>query len=739
MAIWSSEIKELERLYESLRGQLSDLEKELERLVKADDENMILLYSRRCLEVIITDLCECELRRERGTEPLKGIIDKLNKEKKVSSHIITSMHGLNDLSTYGTHPKDFDPEQIKPVLNNLDIIIKWYLKYKETVTDFAAKPVEERNREIDRNRIEIKGKSIPRKKLAGILSGLIAIIVTVFAVLFFSKITGNGKQTKEIEKSIAVLPFKLLSDEPDKQYLADGMMDAITLHLSKIKDLRVMSRTSVEQYRNPTKTTNAIGRELDVEYLLEGSFQKFGDNVRLIVQLIKTGKEGHIWANKYDRNWSDIFSVQSEVAQKIADELNAAITPGERQLIEKIPTTNLTALDFYQRGREELGKFSFHDLLVTSTTYPIFFDNPTSKKSLQVARQMFKTALRYDTTFAPAYAELAAIYWSENYFSEYFFTDYLDSVLFLANKALSFDDQLADAYYIRGKYYGELGNIKQARKDFDKTVQLDPNYWMAYFGKGELYLEEFVDADYRVAIENFQNAALRYHGSALPYLLNQIAYVLRISGFDTLAKDYTLKAANLALDSAEYYSTLGGFKNLKNAYQKDSTDTNIHTLWDLASGYAGSGNLKESLKIYRKYLNRLKENGITMVNDIHRIGHVYLELGSKDSADYCFRKQIENCNAAIRLGRPYGMSFAYYDLVLVYASMGDKIKALEYLNIFKQREGMCQWFATALNWELPLRKFKNDPEFQKIFEEIDSKYQAEHERVAKWLQEQGML
>src|SRR5512137_736447 len=131
MAIWTSEIKELGELYESIKGQLPDLEKELERLIKADDENMILLYSRRCLEVIITDLCECELKRERGTEPLKGIIDKLNKEKKVPSHIITSMHGLNDLSTYGAHPKDFDPEQIKPVLVNLDIIIKWYLKYKD--------------------------------------------------------------------------------------------------------------------------------------------------------------------------------------------------------------------------------------------------------------------------------------------------------------------------------------------------------------------------------------------------------------------------------------------------------------------------------------------------------------------------------------------------------------------------------------------------------------------------------
>ena len=132
MTIWSDEIKELNMLYESFKGQLPGLEKELGKLVKADDENMILLYSRRCLEVIVTDLCERELNRPRKTEPLKGIIDKLNKEEKVPSHIITSMQHLNSLSTFGAHPKEFDLEQVKPVLNNLAIIIRWYLKYKET-------------------------------------------------------------------------------------------------------------------------------------------------------------------------------------------------------------------------------------------------------------------------------------------------------------------------------------------------------------------------------------------------------------------------------------------------------------------------------------------------------------------------------------------------------------------------------------------------------------------------------
>jgi hypothetical protein len=222
MAIWSTEIKELEKLYESLKGQLPGLEKELERLIKADDENMVLLYSRRCLEVIITDLCECELKRPRKTEPLKGIIDKLHKEEKVPSHIITTMHGLNELSTYGAHPKDFDPEQVKPVLVNLDIIIKWYLKYKEIGTDIKAKPDEKIKREITVAKDAKKSITPSKKRLISLVTGLILLIAIVVAVLLFTDIIGNGKQTKELEKSIAVLPFRNDSPDTANTYFING-------------------------------------------------------------------------------------------------------------------------------------------------------------------------------------------------------------------------------------------------------------------------------------------------------------------------------------------------------------------------------------------------------------------------------------------------------------------------------------------------------------------------------------
>jgi hypothetical protein len=212
MAIWSAEIEELERLYVSFKGQLPELEKELGKLIKADDENMILLYARRSLEVIITDLCECELKRPRKTEPLKGIIDKLNKEEKVPSNIITSMDHLNSLSAYGAHPKDFDPEQVKPVLNNLDIIIKWYLKYKNSKLNITSE-TEEVIDEINSSESSTEIIQKPKKRLIFYLSGF-AIIVIIVSALFVFDIIGSRSQTKEIEKSIAVQPF--YNDSPDE-------------------------------------------------------------------------------------------------------------------------------------------------------------------------------------------------------------------------------------------------------------------------------------------------------------------------------------------------------------------------------------------------------------------------------------------------------------------------------------------------------------------------------------------
>jgi TolB-like protein len=727
MQIWSAEIKELEVLYTSIKGKFPELEKELERLVKADDENMVLLYSRRCLEVIISDLCINELKRPRKTEPLKGIIDKLHREEKVPAHIITSMHGLNDLSTYGAHPKDFDPRQVKSVLNNLTTIIEWYLKYKDTQIISQTKPEEakyESKEQVDTR----EGIRKHKKKLILLLSGLFLVVAIVVVALFVFNIIGGGKQTKELEKSVAVLPFKSLSTDPEKQYLADGMMDAILLHLSKIENLRVLSRTSTEQYKESGKTMTEIGRELGVAYLLEGSFQKFGDDVRLIVQLIQAGKEGHVWANQYDRKWNDILSVQSEVAQTIARELHTVITPEEKVLIEKVPTTNLTAYDLYMKANE----------------YQKDYEKTLNLDSYQKAISLYLASIEIDSAFAKAYTGLANAYWNRYWNETYFKENFMDSCLVLVNIALSFDDQLEEAYYIKGRYYYANGQIEESMDNFNKALRINPNYSFAYEKKG--YILTWVLHDFVTGIDNNHQAILRNRGKELPGLLQTLARAYLDVGFIEKARYYYQEALTLDEDSVSYFGNLAwlefsieNFEEVmkfdKKINEMDSTYLSYITFCGIIPDHS-----EEAYIIAKKIVEYIKKTGELPLQSSHRIGYAFWKVGKYKEAEYYFNEQIKYGTESIKLSRDIASrKAAQYDLAGVYAFLGDKAKAYQYLDEFNTMNFYPTWWISLAKHDPLFNSIRNEERFQKILQNMEAKHQAEHERVRKWMEEQGEL
>jgi TolB-like protein len=609
-------------------------------------------------------------------------------------------------------------------------------KYKNQINKVAnaiseiidgIKNADHSEKEISEKIVEVKSLGKKNQKRTIIIGSVIALALIIIGIIFVPKLL---RPSGPLEKSIAVLPFKLLSNEPDKQYLADGMMDAITLHLSKIKDLRVLGRTSTEQYRNPTKTLIDIGKDLDVGYLLEGSFQKFGDSVRLIVKLIKTGKEGHVWANNYDRLWKNVFSVQSEVAQSVARELKAAITPEEKQLIEKTPTASLDAYDFYQRGSEEYSKY--------------LYDN-NKKDALKNARDLYLKTLEFDSLYAPAYAGLARVYSDMSYWKTYFTKNFQDSVLILAGKAISLDDQLADAYTVRGDYYRVAGNTEQAIKEYDKAIKFNPNAWEAYYGKGRLY------GDLVETIKCYQIAASLNRGNELPFILGNLGAEYANSGFPDKCTAYAQEVLKLTGDSLYFYYWLGATETglsgnhpkainyLKKAYAIDTNYAEI--LHYLGYAYMFSHEYKESLFYYKKYIERLKVLGNLNINEMHRIAYVYWQNGYKKEADYYFDKQIEFANSEIRLNRSRsGEQFlSYYDLAGVYAFRGEKEKAYENLRIFNQRKTEQLWMVTLIKMDPLFDSIRNEPEFQQIVRDVEVKYQVEHERVRKWLEEQGKL
>jgi len=204
---------------------------------------------------------------------------------------------------------------------------------------------------------------------------------------------GSVPRTPILEKSVAVLPFDNLSDEKQNAYFAAGVQDEITSNLARIAELKVISRTSANLYKsgNP-RNSREIGQQLGVAHLLEGSVQRIGNRVRVNAQLIKAHSDTHVWAQTYDRDVSDFFAIQSEIAQAIAGQLYTKISPAEKRAIERRPTSDLTAFDFYTRAR---------DLAVRAP-----FAN-TGKKDLLEASDLLNQAVARDSAFFLAYCQLA--------------------------------------------------------------------------------------------------------------------------------------------------------------------------------------------------------------------------------------------------------------------------------------------------------------------------------------------
>jgi len=457
MQIWSAEIKELEKLYESFKGQFPELEKELTQLIKTEDSNVIMLYSRRCLEVIITDLCDCELKRPRKTEPLKGIIDKLHKEDKVPSHIITSMYGLNDLSTYGAHPKAFDPEQVKPVLNNLDIIIKWYLKYKEfNIIDKLL--VEE---------IEFISKQAP-------------------------------------EKSIIVLPFENMSSDPEQEYFSDGLTEEIITDLSHIHELLVISRSSAMTFKGTKSTIKEITNKVNVRYVLEGSVRKAGNNLRITAQLIDGLSDSHIWAEKYSGTLDDIFDIQEKVSQSIADSLKIRLSSAQKASFEKPKIGNSAAYEQYLIARNEiwlctkeslshaiqllnnsLNSIGSNEYLLVAlgTAYFQFVNVGIDPdiKFLDKADELVDEAIELNPSLSKAHYIKSMIYETRGRLNESF-----DSI----KRALELDPTDSEAMMMISFMYSMVGKPELAKPYAKPAIVIDPLNPIIYWGEWWVNLSE---------------------------------------------------------------------------------------------------------------------------------------------------------------------------------------------------------------------------------------------------------
>ncbi len=340
---------------------------------------------------------------------------------------------------------------------------------------------------------------------------IIGLLVVALGVSITFNVTGvrNGDAPLELpvgeKPAIAVLPFTSLSSEPDNMVFADGIHGDILTQLASIGSCKVISRTSVMEYRNTTKNVREIGEELDVGSVLQGSVQRVGDNVRINVQLVDAENDVNIWAETYDRQLTaqNIFDIQSEISRAIAVALETTLTPAEQVRIAAKPTKDLRAYSAFVSGRDNLSLRRLETLLS--------------------ARESFEQAIQYDPNYAAAYAGLAesALLLAFNHGalpqSEAFAIarENLD-------RALQLDPGLADAYAVRGLLESRIwqqtrvgrGN-QEAEADFRRAIELNPNHASAYMWFASLRDSEERDEE---AIELLRRSMELDPLGRIPYL-----------------------------------------------------------------------------------------------------------------------------------------------------------------------------------------------------------------------------
>ena len=304
-------------------------------------------------------------------------------------------------------------------------------------------------------------------------------------------IGSSGLRATAPEKSIAVLAFVNMSNDPDNEYFSDGIAEEIINALSKVKALRVASRTSAFAFKEKNEDVGEIGRRLKVNAVLEGSVRKAGNRLRVTAQLINVTDGYHLWSERYDRQLEDVFAIQDEIAENIVRALRVVLGEEEKRAIEKAPTDNVQAYEYYLRGRQ-----FFHRMRRTA---------------LQYARRMFDRAIEIDPNFARAYAGIADccsflyMYWDSSKAN-------LESADASSRKALELDPESAEAHTSRALALTLRRQYSEARQEFETALQLNPMLFEAHYfygraclieGKLEEAVSHYRDA-WRVRPEDYQ-------------------------------------------------------------------------------------------------------------------------------------------------------------------------------------------------------------------------------------------
>ena len=407
----------------------------------------------------------------------------------------------------------------------------------------------------------------------GTFLSLAVIVVILLSLIIYWNISliKNGRifnvsRLNARDKSIVVLPFKNLSGNPENQYFADGVMEDILNHLFRIRELRVISRTTAEHYRGGSRAAPEIAKELGVNFILEGSVRYESGKVRIGVQLIDARHDHHIWAEIYDRELADVFIIQSSIARQIADELQAVLTSNEIEHIEKIQTQNPEAYNLYLKGR--------------------FFWNRMTQEGVKKSIEYYQMAIATDSKYALPYAGLADAYFMQAWWGWSSGRACYCKAREFAIRALELDHNLAPAHATLGAVMCWCDwDWGKGEQEFIRAIELNPAYVSVH-----QYYSEFLD------MIGKNNEAR-----------SQINFAIKLDPF----------SSSLYLLSALYYYNEGKFSEaLSDCRKLDELDADSSlTNWRYFGIYFRTGEklmaTDRLLKIVAENFPKIKANGLT--------------------------------------------------------------------------------------------------------------------------------
>ncbi|MDF1550358.1 MAG: helix-turn-helix domain-containing protein, partial [Bacteroidales bacterium] len=460
-----------------------------------------------------------------------------------------------------------------------------------------------------------------------------AVVIIALLGSFFAYHTLSNSQSKNdpgnTPKSIAILPLKNLSNNPEIQYIADGIMEDILTRLSYVDGLVVKSRISSEKIGNEKLTAREVAKEMDVEYFLEGSILPEDEKIRVNVQLISAKEDKHIWANHFDKDLTEILPFITEVSGQIADQLEIILSPQEKEQVEKIYTENREAYKLYLEGR--------------------FYYQLRTKENFEKSIDLYNHALTLDSGFCLAYAGLADSYVTSTWYGFLPRETGIPKSRAFAFKALKIDNNLAEAHATLGgiaTYFDY--DWDQAEKELKRALKINPNYMRAY----KLYSEYMDIIGNREMARQYIDKALILNPNYPNLLWHSCFYYVREGRYDKALVESN-KLFYLNKEEEAYY-----WRNFKVWLLQDRMQEAVEAyarIWNIQYPNVNANFIEKIYKDAGKegfidfVINTYKK--ITNIDDLPELAlaELYALINKKDSAIICLEKSFEKEAACVRI------------------------------------------------------------------------------------------